>query len=170
MAAVVSRGQRFGRPIAILVILAVTLIFLSPILWIGATAFKPRSVATSVPPTVLFQPEVTPFVKLFTKRVQAKEKPTPEAYAAAPWWEKAILDGGERVLRVGDDVQLSQYPNRFLNRPDRLDRLDRAGRFDGYDHRLRFSRASRSRASRTSCSSSSPLACCRRWWSPSRCS
>ena len=115
MAAVTSRGQRFGRPVAILVILAVTLIFLSPILWIGATAFKPRAVATSVPPTVFFEPEVTPFVKLFTKRVQLKEKPSPEIYAAAPWWEQAIYDGGERVLRVGDDVQLSQYPNRFLN-------------------------------------------------------
>ena len=115
MAAVTSRGQRFGRPVAILVILAVTLIFLSPILWIGATAFKPRAVATSVPPTVFFEPEVTPFVKLFTKRVQLKEKPSPEVYAAAPWWEQAIYDGGERVLRVGDDVQLSQYPNRFLN-------------------------------------------------------
>lgn len=115
MAAVSSRNQRFGRPVAILAILAVTLVFLSPILWIGATAFKPRAVATSVPPTVFFEPEVTPFVKLFTKRVQLKEKPTEEQYAAAPWWERAILDGGERVLRVGDDVQLSQYPNRFLN-------------------------------------------------------
>ncbi len=115
MAAVSSRGQRFGRPVAILVILAVTLVFLSPILWIGATAFKPRAVATSVPPTVFFEPEVTPFVKLFTKRVQLKQKPSPEVYAAAPWWEQAIYDGGERVLRVGDDVQLSQYPNRFLN-------------------------------------------------------
>lgn len=115
MAAVVSRSQRFGRPIAILAIVAVTLVFLSPILWIGATAFKPRAVATSVPPTVFFEPEVTPFVKLFTKRVQLKEKPTQELYDAAPWWEKLVYDGGERVLKVGDTPQLSQYPNRFLN-------------------------------------------------------
>ena len=115
MAAVTSRNQRFGRLVAILAIIAVTLVFLSPIYWIASTAFKPRNVATSVPPTVLFQPEVTPFIKLFTKRVQSKQPPTPEVYAAAPWWEKAIYDGGERILKVGDDYQLSQYPNRFLN-------------------------------------------------------
>ena len=90
MPAVTSRSQRFGRPVAILAIIAVTLIFLSPILWIGATAFKPRAVATSVPPTVFFEPEVTPFVKLLTKRVQLKQPVAPEVYEAAPWWEKLV--------------------------------------------------------------------------------
>ena len=70
MAAVTSQGQRIGKPLAIVAILAAVVIFLAPIYWIGSTAFKPRAVATSVPPTVFFQPEVTPFVKLFTKRVQ----------------------------------------------------------------------------------------------------
>lgn len=115
MSAVTSRAQRIGHPVAIISIILVTLIFLAPIYWIGSTAFKPRSVATSVPPTVAFTPEVTPFVKLFTKRVQLREQPTPEAYEAAPSWEKRILDGGERVLRVRGNVQLSQYPNRFIN-------------------------------------------------------
>ncbi len=115
MAALTSRGQQIGRPIALIAIIAAVLLFLSPIYWIGSTAFKPRAVATSVPPTVFFAPEVTPFIKLFTKRVQAKEPPTPEVYAAAPWWEKAIFDGGERVLRVGTAPQLSQYPNRYMN-------------------------------------------------------
>jgi multiple sugar transport system permease protein len=115
MATVTSRAQRIGHPLAILAIIAATLIFLSPIYWIATTAFKPRAVATSVPPTVIFTPEVTPFVKLFTKRVQLKEPPTPEVYDAAPWWEKSIFDGGERVLRVGPNVQLSSYPNRFAN-------------------------------------------------------
>ncbi len=115
MAAVTSRAQQVGKPVAIIAILAATLLFLSPIYWIASTAFKPRAVATSVPPTVVFQPEVTPFVKLFTKRVQLRERPTPEVYEAAPWWEQAVLDTGERILRVGDDVQLSQYPNRFAN-------------------------------------------------------
>jgi multiple sugar transport system permease protein len=115
MAAVTSRGQRIGRPLAILAIIAATLIFLSPIYWITSTAFKPRAVATSVPPTVVFTPEITPFIKLFTKRVQLRERPTPEVYEAAPWWERAVYDGGERILRVGDDIQLSQYPNRFAN-------------------------------------------------------
>jgi multiple sugar transport system permease protein len=115
MAALTSRGQRIGRPIAILAIIAAVLVFLSPIYWIGSTAFKPRAVATSVPPTVFFQPEVTPFIKLFTKRVQLKEPVSQEVYDAAPWWEQAIYNGGERILKVGERPQLSQYHNRYLN-------------------------------------------------------
>ena len=68
-----------------------------------------------MPPTVFFTPEITPFIKLFTKRVQLTKPVDPEVYAAAPWWEQRIYDGGERVLKVGQKVQLSQYPNRFLN-------------------------------------------------------
>ena len=95
--------------------LIATLVFLGPIYWIGSTAFKPKELAVTVPPTVFFQPEITPFIRLFTKRVQL-QKPVDKAdYDAAPWWEKRVYDGGERVLRVGDDVQLSQYPNRFWN-------------------------------------------------------
>jgi multiple sugar transport system permease protein len=115
MAAVTSRAQQIGKPIAIIAVLAATLLFLSPIYWIASTAFKPRAVATSVPPTVMFQPEVTPFIKLFTKRAGLRQQPTEEEFAAAPWWEQAVLATGERILRVGSEVQLSQYPNRFAN-------------------------------------------------------
>jgi multiple sugar transport system permease protein len=115
MAAVASRAERIGRPIALVAIVALTFLFLFPILWITATSFKPRNAATSVPPTVFFQPEVTPYVKLMTRRAQLREPPTPEEYEAAPWWEQAIYDGGERVLKVGDSPLLSQYPSRFMN-------------------------------------------------------
>ena len=115
MAAVKSTGSRIRNRLAIAAVLAVTLIFLAPIYWIASTAFKPRDVATSVPPTVFFEPELTPFAKLFTRRVQLREPPAPEVYEAAPWWEKAIYDDGERVLRVQGEPQLSQYPSRFLN-------------------------------------------------------
>ena len=115
MAAVTSPAQRAGNRLAIAAVVVITLIFLAPLYWIGSTAFKPRNVATSVPPTVFFTPEITPFIKLFTKRVQLTKPVDPEVYAAAPWWEQRIYDGGERVLRVGESVQLSQYPNRFLN-------------------------------------------------------
>ncbi len=115
MAIVRTAGQRTFNRVAIAVVLVATIIFLAPIYWIASTAFKPRNLATSVPPTVFFQPEITPFVKLFTKRVQLTKPVDPEYYAAAPWWEQRILDGGERVLRVGDSVQLSAYPDRFMN-------------------------------------------------------
>jgi len=115
VAIVRTAGQRTINRVAIAVVLVATIIFLAPIYWITSTAFKPRNLATTVPPTVFFQPEITPFIKLFTKRVQLTKPVEPEVYAAAPWWEQRILDGGERVLRVGDSVQLSQYPNRFMN-------------------------------------------------------
>ena len=55
---------------AIAAVILITIIMLAPIYWIASTAFKPRSLATTVPPTVFFTPEITPFIKLFTKRVQ----------------------------------------------------------------------------------------------------
>jgi multiple sugar transport system permease protein len=115
LATVTSTAERAGNRVAVVAVLIVTVLFLAPIYWIGSTAFKPRNLATTVPPTVFFEPEVTSFVKLFTKRVQLREPPTEAAYEAAPWWEQAILRGGERVLRTGEDVQLSPYPSRFLN-------------------------------------------------------
>jgi len=115
VALVRTAGQRTTNRIAIAVVLVATIIFLAPIYWIASTAFKPRNLATTVPPTVFFQPEITPFIKLFTKRVQLTKPVDPAVYAAAPWWEQRILDGGERVLRVGDSVQLSAYPSRFMN-------------------------------------------------------
>ncbi len=115
MAAVRSSGEVIGNRVAIVAVLAATLIFLAPLYWIASTAFNPRNLATTVPPTVFFQPEITPFIKLFTKRVQLRGPVDPEAYAAAPWWEQRIYDEGERILRVGEDVQMSAYPSRFLN-------------------------------------------------------
>ena len=115
MAAVASPAQRVGNRLAIVAVLIVTAIFLAPIYWIGSTAFKPRNLATSVPPTVFFEPQITSFVKLFTRRVQLRGPVEEEVYKAAPWWEQQIYDGGERVLRAGDSVQLSAYPSRFLN-------------------------------------------------------
>lgn len=115
MATVQSARKVIINRVAIVAVLVATLIFLAPIYWIASTAFKPKNLAISVPPTVLFQPEITPFIRLFTKHVQMQKDVDPAAYAAAPWWEKRIYDGGEKVLRTGDTVQLSQYPNRFMN-------------------------------------------------------
>ncbi len=115
MAAVQSSGRATVNRLAIVAVLLATLVFLAPIYWIASTAFKPRALATTVPPTVLFQPEITSFIKLFVKRVQLNKPVDPATYEAAPWWEKRILDNGERVLRTGDSVQASAYPSRFMN-------------------------------------------------------
>jgi multiple sugar transport system permease protein len=116
MAVVSTRAGRWGNRIAVVAVIVITLIFLSPIYWITTTAFKPLVLSTSVPPTIVFQPQITPFVKLFTKRAQATTAVDQETYDAAPWWEKLILDGGERLARDGNgNVQLSAYPDRFIN-------------------------------------------------------
>ena len=116
MAAVTTSSERTFNKLAIVGVLIVTMIFLAPIYWIASTAFKPRNLATTIPPTVVFTPEISPFVKLFTKRSQLREPPSAEEYAAAPWWERLIFDGGEKVVRSGrGEVQWSGYPNRFMN-------------------------------------------------------
>ncbi len=116
MAAVRTTGEVFRHRLSIAALMVILVIFLAPIYWITATAFKPRNLATTIPPTVLFEPEVTPFVKLMVKRSQLREQPTEEELAAAPWWERRILEGGEKVVRSGKGaVQLSGYPSRFMN-------------------------------------------------------
>tara|TARA_R110002020_G_scaffold109430_1_gene253042 strand:+ start:792 stop:1751 length:960 start_codon:yes stop_codon:yes gene_type:complete len=116
MAAVRTSGERTTNRLAIVLVLIITMIFLAPIYWIASTAFKPRNLATTIPPTIVFTPEISPFVKLFTKRSQLRAPPTQEEYEAAPWWERLVFDGGEKVVRSGrGEVQLSGYPSRFMN-------------------------------------------------------
>ena len=116
MAAVQTSTEKGLNRLAIVGVLIATMIFLAPIYWIASTAFKPRNLATTIPPTVMFEPEISPFVKLFTKRSQLRTQPTPEEYEAAPWWERLVFDGGEKVVRSGrGEVQLSGYPDRFMN-------------------------------------------------------
>ena len=116
MAAVQSTRQKVLNRAAVAVVVLLTLAYPVPIYWITSTAFKPRSLATTVPPTVLFQPEVTAFIKLFTKRVQMIGKVDPEVYDKASWWEKRIYDLGERIIKDSSgNSEPSAYPSRFLN-------------------------------------------------------
>src|SRR4029079_10705061 len=101
MAAGRTSAEIAANRVAIVAVLVITLIFLAPIYWIASTAFKPRNLSTTIPPTVFFTPEISPFVKLFTKRSQLRTQPTPEEYAAAPWWERLLLHRGEKVRWSG---------------------------------------------------------------------
>ncbi len=103
MAVVSTRAGRFGNRIAIAVVIVVTLIFLSPIYWITTTAFKPLVLATSVPPTVVFEPADHPVRQAVHQACPADGAGRRrDVYEAAPWWEKLILDGGERLARDGN--------------------------------------------------------------------
>jgi multiple sugar transport system permease protein len=111
MAAVKTAFERALNKVAIAAVLVVTMIFLAPIYWIVSTSFKPRNLATTIPPTVIFEPDVSPFVKLALRRSQLREQPTPEQYASAPWCERLVFDGGEKVVRDGHgNAQLSATP------------------------------------------------------------
>ncbi|MDM0115219.1 carbohydrate ABC transporter permease [Variovorax sp. J22R133] len=116
MAIVQSRASRWWNRGAIVLALALLVLMMIPLYWIGSTAFKARADATTVPPTVIFEPELTPFIKLFTSRVQQRGAMDQAAYDKAPWWEKRVMEGGDRFLR--DDkgnVESSGYISRFIN-------------------------------------------------------
>jgi multiple sugar transport system permease protein len=116
MAAVQTKSEIYFNRAAIVAVLVALFITLVPIYWIASTAFKPRNLATTIPPTVFFEPELSPFVKLFLKRSQLRDQVDDETYNAAPWWEQAVFDGGEKIVRGPDgDVKLSGYLNRFTN-------------------------------------------------------
>src|SRR6202790_980692 len=116
MPAVQSRVQHLWNRLAVVLVLAMLVIMMIPLYWIASTAFKARADAMTVPPTVFFKPEITAFIKLFTSRVERRGAPDKPAYAKAPWWEKLVMDGGERFIR--DDkgnIVTSGYLGRFLN-------------------------------------------------------
>jgi multiple sugar transport system permease protein len=116
MAIVQSRSSRWWNRGAIALVLALLVLMMIPLYWIGSTAFKARADATTVPPTVFFKPEITPFIKLFTSRVQQRGARDESAYANAPWWEKQVMDGGDRFIK--DDkgnIESSGYVARFIN-------------------------------------------------------
>src|SRR5436190_19825968 len=113
MAVVQSRTSRWLNRAAIALALAMLVVSMIPLYWIGSTAFKARADTTTVPPTVFFKPEVTPFIKLFTSRVQERGETDKAAYAKAPWWEKQVMDGGDRFIK--DDkgnIESSGYVSR----------------------------------------------------------
>ncbi|PHR21083.1 MAG: sugar ABC transporter permease [Hoeflea sp.] len=117
MAGVRTPREILTNRVAIVAVFVALAIMLTPIYWIASTSFKPRNLATTIPPTVVFEPTVSPFVKLFTKRSQLREQPTQEEYDAAPWWEQMVFDGGEKVVRNrrSGEVTMSGYGDRFTN-------------------------------------------------------
>jgi len=116
VAIVQSRASRWWNRAAIAAALGVLVISMIPLYWIGSTAFKPRAAAATVPPTVFFTPEITPFIKLFTSRVQQRGERDEAAYALAPWWEKLVMDSGDRFIKDGKGhLEASGYVARFVN-------------------------------------------------------
>ena len=117
MAEVKTKGETFVNRAAIVAVFVALIIMLTPIYWIASTAFKPRSLATTSPPTVIFEPTVTPFAKLMVSRSQLRGPVEQERYDAAPAWEQRIFDDGEQVVRNKKTkaVTPSGYLDRYIN-------------------------------------------------------
>ena len=72
---------------------------LIPVFWMGATAFKSRADAVSVPPKVFFEPTLEGFVNLFTDRSvlnQARIKRMQERDDLR-WYDQVALSNGQAI-------------------------------------------------------------------------
>ncbi len=154
--------------IAIAAVITLLVASLIPLYWIISTSFKSRTEATSVPPTVFFQPESTSYVKAFTKRAQLRKPVTQEQLDSANWWERKILEDGERVVKSrSGKVRSSGYGARFIN--SIIIALPALFSLFPWGHCVRTGfPASKYLARKTGCFSSSPPECCHPLWSPSR--
>ena len=117
MAEVKTRGETLANRAAIVAVIVALFVMLTPIYWIATTAFKPRTLATTAPPTIVFKPTLAPFVKLFLSRSNLRATVDPAVYNAAPWWEKLIYDDGEQVVRNKKTQELtaSGFVDRYAN-------------------------------------------------------
>jgi multiple sugar transport system permease protein len=117
MAEIKTKGEIFVNRVAVAAVLVALVVMLTPIYWIASTAFKERNLSTTSPPTVFFEPTLSPFVKLFVSRSNMRGTVDPAVYDAAPWWEKLVYDDGQQVVRnkKTQEVQPSGYIDRYTN-------------------------------------------------------
>lgn len=89
----------------------ICIIFLIPVVWIGMTAFKPRTSIVTVPPQVFFKPSPDGFVGLFTERnsLTKKEQEEYQNRTDLNWAERVSLRRGMKVIGP------SQYVGRLTN-------------------------------------------------------
>lgn len=95
---------RVATAIRAAVAVLVTLVILTPAVWMGMTAFKSRPDAVAVPPKILFEPTLEGFVSLFTKRRQL----TGDEIAAyrlrddLSWADRLALKRGQAIIGQSD--------------------------------------------------------------------
>lgn len=110
MSAVTSKGIKTVHWIVISIVLIITTVYLIPIYWVITTSFKPFTSVTAIPPKVLFKPEITSYVKLFTKRSLVRSKDElQERREKAKWHERKVLELGQTIIGI------SPFPARLFN-------------------------------------------------------
>ncbi len=110
MSAVTSKKIKTVHWIVISIVLIITTVYLIPIYWVITTSFKPFTSVTAIPPKVLFKPEITSYVKLFTKRSLVRSKDElQERRKTAKWYERKVLGLGQTITGI------SPFPARLFN-------------------------------------------------------
>ena len=110
MSAVTSKKIKTVHWIVISIVLIITTVYLIPIYWVITTSFKPFKSVTAIPPKVLFKPEITSYVKLFTKRSLVRSKDElQERRKTAKWYERKVLGLGQTITGI------SPFPARLFN-------------------------------------------------------
>ena len=95
MATVERAKKRVSHWIVIAIILVLTILYLIPTYWVISSSFKPFKAVTAIPPKVLFKPEITSYIKLFTKRSQVRSgEELEERLSEAKWYETKVLKLG----------------------------------------------------------------------------
>jgi multiple sugar transport system permease protein len=91
--------------------LLICLVFLIPLIWMLATAFKQQKDVITVPPRLLFTPSLQGLVNRFTQRSLLSQTAMQE-YAARPdlaWYERVAVEEGQAVIGP------SQFIDRLVN-------------------------------------------------------
>ena len=103
-----SRAKAFAAAIVILYAVAT----ITPLLWIGLTAFKSPSDAIAYPPKVFFQPTLEGYVNLFTIRTRQ----TPEFMKTLPpaetWYDKLVRS--HDMVIAGPSKALPRFVNSLI--------------------------------------------------------
>ncbi len=110
MPPVAMKGKRIAHWILIVIVVVVMIVYLIPIYWVITTSFKPFKAVTAVPPKILFKPEITSYIKLFTKRSLVRsEEELIRRKEGARWVEKKVLVLGQTITGI------SPFPARLFN-------------------------------------------------------
>jgi multiple sugar transport system permease protein len=107
---VTAKGGGVVKGAVIALILLVVVIYLIPIYWVLTSSFKPFTAVTAVPPKVFFKPEITSYIKLFTKRsIVRSDEEKQQRLEKAGWAELRVLKYGQTITGI------SPFPARLLN-------------------------------------------------------
>jgi multiple sugar transport system permease protein len=107
----VGRARTIRSTRAILAAL-LCLLYLFPVVWMLATAFKPRDQIISVPPKVFFTPTLEGFVALFYQRstmTRMQQARLEKEYDQLSWPEQVAFKSGLKIIGP------SQYVERLKN-------------------------------------------------------